>query len=203
MIKLVTKLILPLLLFAPLHATAQKTVTVELKPQKIKFTKYPLRERLSFFPFAQSSKIMLVAFDKRVDSTGYKKTKYSHVDYKWGMPMQNDTICFSKLAQTLTLNLSQVDTLTDIMYNTCHRWTVTDESPATCYLPHNAILFFDQYDKVFAYIEICFGCMRTRFSSEKIKRFEQCDYAMKDLRKYFVQLGVNDFADEFKSKPAH
>ncbi len=197
------KPVLTLLFFVALQANAQKRVRVEVKPQKTNFTKYPLKARFSFFPFAQSSKIMLVSFDKRVDSTGYVKTKYSHVEYRWGLPILNDTICFSKLAQTLTLKISQVDTLTDIMYNTCFRWTAWDKSPAFCYRPHNAILFFDQSDKVFQYIEICFGCKQTRFSSDKIKRFEQCDYAIQDLRNYFLQLGVNDFADEFKTKATH
>ncbi len=177
------------------------------KSKKINFTKYSLNERVNFYPFNTTSKIVVVSFDKQVkkiDSSDWKLGKSAYKDYtgdiKYGLPFLNDTICFSKLTQTRILNSNQVDSLTDILYNTCYRWTITEENPAMCYLPHNAILFFDNNDKIFDYIEICFDCHQFKYSSKKIEKFEQCDFAVVELKKYFKQMGLYVTEKDFDNK---
>ena len=190
-----------LLFFSIFKGVCQTTNIPSEKSQKIESTKYPLKTRLTFYPFNQSPKIMLVAFDKQVDSTRSIKTKYQRPpEFIYKLPTQNDTICVSKLAQIVSLNIQQVDTLSDILYNTCFRWTITETNAAMCYLPHNAILFFDKNDKILDYIEICFDCHQIRYSNKKIEKFEQCDFALTDLKKYFRQFGLNVSEKDFGSK---
>ena len=177
------------------------------KPQKIDYTKYSLTERANFYPFNTTSKIVIVSFDKqikKIDSSDWRFGKSAYKDYvgdvKYGLPFLNDTICLSKLIQSKILSNDQVDSLTDILYNTCYRWTITETNKAMCYLPHNAILFFDKKDKVIDYIEICFDCHQFKYSNKKIERFEQCDISVLDLKKYFRQMGLYITEKEFDNK---
>jgi hypothetical protein len=187
--------------FLTFQGFCQSNIFPSEKPQKIERTKYPLTTRLTFYPFNQSAKIMLVSFDKQVDSSRYKRTNYLRSsDYVYKIPTQNDTICVSKLTQTLLLNANQVDTLSDILYNTCFRWTIIVSRPGMCYLPHNAILFFDTSDKVLDYIEICFDCYQIKYSNKIIEKFEQCDFAISDLKNYFKQLGIYVTMKDFQNK---
>ena len=170
------------------------------KPQKIESTKYSFKTRLTFYPFNQSGKIMLVSFDKQVDTShSLKTTYYRPPEYIYTLPIQNDTIRFSKLVQKVSLNINQLDTLSDILYNTCFRWTIREEKKTDCYIPHNAIIFFDKNDNLLEYIEICFDCQRIKYSNKKIERFEQCDFAFADLKKYFQILGLYISEKDFES----
>ena len=164
-------------------------------PEKINFTKYPLPKRLSLFPFSKATHVKLVSFPEQKDTANKRG------EPEYGLPILNDTICFQKIDQIKALTLSQIDTLTDILYNTCHRWTIYEYSQAACYLPHNAIIFYDKDDKPFEYIEICFDCHGLEFSSPKIEKFELCDYTYTDLKKFFKSLGLKTGVDEFQVLP--
>ncbi|MCM5530637.1 hypothetical protein [Parasegetibacter sp. NRK P23] len=177
------------------------------KSQKINFTKYSLAERVGFYPFNIAFKVAIVSFDKQVkkiDSSDWRFGKSSYKDYKgdveYGLQFLNDTICLSKLTQIKILDTNQVDSLTDILYNTCYRWTITETTKAMCYLPHNAVLFFDKNEKVIDYIEICFDCYQFKYSNNRIERFDQCDFAVWDLRKYFRKLGLCVTEKDFDNK---
>jgi hypothetical protein len=164
------------------------------KPEKLINTKYNLETRLNFYPYNQSVQVKIVSFDAQVD-TG-KSFPEQRFIYK--LPITNDTICFSKLDGIVSLNPQQIDSLTDILYNTCFRWTIVQTSKSGCYLPHNAIIFFDNNNKPFEYIEICFDCRLLQYSSDKIVKFEDCDFALKDLREYFKILGLKTSISDFK-----
>ena len=177
------------------------------KSQKIDYIKYSLSERSNFYPFNITSKVVIVSFDKQVkkiDSSDWRFGKSAYKGYagdvKYGLPFLNDTIRLSKLIQSKILSNNQVDSLTDILYNTCYRWTIIETSKAMCYLPHNAILFFDKNDRVIDYIEICFDCHQFKYSNKKIERFEQCDFAVLELKKYFRDMGLYVTEKEFDNK---
>jgi hypothetical protein len=203
MFPIMPKKYLSLLFFLlTLQGFCQSNKLLNDKPKKINSTKYSLKKRLDFYPLNQSTRITIVSFDKQVDSSNSLNTNRTP-RYIYSLPKKNDTICFSKLSQTVSLNIKQVDTLSDILYNTCFRWTIRETNTANCYLPHNAILFFDKNDKVLDYIEICFDCSQLYFSNKKIKQFEQCDFAIDNLRKYFMRLGIKVSTKEFEPKTSH
>jgi len=88
--------------------------------------------------------------------------------------------------------------LTDILYNTCYRWTITEENKAFCYMPHNALLFFDKNNLLIDYIEICFDCRQIKYSNKKIQRFKQCDFALDALKKYFQVFNLKSSVKDFE-----
>ena len=179
------------------------------RSQKIDYTKYYSAERANFYPLNITFKVAIVSFDKQVkkiDSSDWRFGKSAYKDYagdvKYGLPFLNDTIRLSKLIQSKILSNNQVDSLTDILYNTCYRWTITETRKAMCYLPHNAILFFDKNERFIDYIEICFDCHQFKYSNKKIVRFEECDFSVLELKNYFRDMGLYVTEKEFDNKQA-
>ncbi|MDI9363648.1 MAG: hypothetical protein QM541_01760 [Flavobacterium sp.] len=178
-----------------------------LKSQKIDVTKYALAERANFYPFNITFKVAIASFNKqikKIDSSDWRFGKPAFKNYegdeKYGLQFLNDTICLSKLTQIKILSTNQVDSLTDILYNTCYRLTIAKLNQAMCYLPHNAILFFDKNKKLIDYIEICLDCQQFKFSNNKIERFMQCDFTVSELKKYFKQMGLYITEKDFGNK---
>lgn len=128
--------------------------------------------RLKNYPFNSSAQIQIVSFKS---------------DY---LPRLNDKLFYSKLTEVKTLTFSQVDKLTDILYNYGYGGEVYIVRTANCYMPRNAILFLDSNGKVFEFIEICFECRNTRESSEKISLGEMCDQKMSMLKDFFKTAGI-------------
>ena len=99
--------------------------------------------------------------------------------------------------EIVDVSTAQTDTIADILYNTCHRWSKWEFAPAMCYIPRNAILFLDSAGEIFAFIEICFECERMRLSSKEIFLDEYiCDYTYTGLRTFFSRLGLKTSATE-------
>lgn len=159
-------------------------------PEKINITKFTALQRQAFYPFNKATRLKIVSF-KQTENEGDKRKAA-----KWGLPVLNDTICFSKLDQIIELTPAQTDTLTDILYNTCSRWTITETSTMGCYFPRNAILFFDSTGNSFAYIEICFECHGIRNSNSAIVNPEACDLMYHDLQSFFSTQGLKTSASE-------
>jgi len=104
--------------------------------------------------------------------------------------MRNGTILWDQMDQIKTLRLSEAITLSDVLYNSCYRWSEWEDKKTGCYFPRNAILFFDDKEQPFEYLEICFECRAIEKSSPKIKVLENCSYLYEELQKYFTILGI-------------
>ena len=146
--------------------------------------KRPLSERLKHYPFNLSKTIKLVSYFAQPSSQD--STIFVHN----GLPLDFDTVCYSKLNEIITLNSAQIDTLTNILYNTGFRGNTFIVTEIKCYEPRNAILFIDSLVKTFAYIELCFGCDKYEVSSNKIYFGEVCKQKFDLLRHFFLSAGV-------------
>jgi hypothetical protein len=141
--------------------------------------------RLKNYPFNKASQIKLVSFLQKLDKVnGDNQNKFSE------LPKLNDTICYSKLYEVRTLSITEVDTLTDILYNVGFRGPVLRESEMSCYEPRNAILFIDKNGQTFEYIEICFECEKTTLSSDKIIVGDICNQKFGLIKKFFRKAGI-------------
>ena len=141
--------------------------------------------RLKNYPFNISTQIQFVSF------MGSSRTVDNETVYiNDSLPRINDTICYSKLHEVKTLTFTEVDKLTDILYNYGFGGPVYAMSIANCYNPRNAILFLDSTGKAFEFIEICFECDRLQESSEKIGLGDMCDQKMNMLKELFKKIGI-------------
>lgn len=140
--------------------------------------KYSAIQRLNFYPFNKAAQIKLVSFN---DSSAFENR----------IPLINDTVNYSQLIEIKTLTKTQRDKLTDIIYNIGDRapnWFA--DAGASCYNPHNAILFVDKFGRTFAYIEICFECSRYQLSSRKIRIGQFCEEKYSLVKNYFGTNGI-------------
>lgn len=149
-----------------------------------------LPDRLNLYPFNKATQIQLVSF-----KSSYDKVVSEY--YKDSLPRMNDTVCYSKLFEVKTLTSSQVDTLTDLIYNYGFKFNYKPKrnvyfigSILQCYNPRNAILFLDKYNNAFEFIEICFECERTRTSSDKVSIGTECNQKLQLIKSFFKDTGI-------------
>ncbi|RKR11604.1 hypothetical protein C8C83_3344 [Flavobacterium sp. 90] len=172
------------------------------KPQERTYAKFDLSKRINSYPFNKASQIKIISYNlnsdgmTRVSSETYDKETgktVTNLEYNIGieLPRNNlDSLSLENVTQIKILNLSQIEKLSDILYNTCSRLNINcSEIIRGCYLPRNAILFFDENGKVFEYLEICFEC-KTKETFGKIENLDLSDYMYNDLEKYFNNLGI-------------
>jgi len=165
--------------------TKKEMETEERNQNCIKKTNKTFTARLKNYPFNISTQIQLVSFK------GTSRIENNKVVYlNDSLPRLNDTVCYSKLYEIKNLTFSQVDKLTDILYNYGYRGITYTMSSMSCYNPRNAILFLDSTGKAFEFIEICFECRQTVESSDKINIGEMCEQKMDMLKNYFKKIGI-------------
>ena len=148
--------------------------------------------RIKNYPFNLTAKIQLVSFKHNPDTANFGEyTRDS-------LPKLNDTVCYSKLFEVKTLSLTQIDKLTDLMYNYGFKFIPKIKgnvyligSVLQCYNPRNAILFLDKDNKVFEFIEICFECKRIRTSSDSIGIGVKCNQKLKMIQNFFKEVGID------------
>ncbi|RZK56820.1 MAG: hypothetical protein EOO87_04505 [Pedobacter sp.] len=142
---------------------------------------FSAKKRLLFYPFNVAKKIILISYNDT--SEVMNKT-----------PVVNRKIMPRTIKETITLNDTQIDSLTSILYNITSKpndsfWQIADPG-ASCYQPRNSILFLNENDRVLDFIEICFECGRTEYSSKRIKRFQNCESKYDILKAFFISTGT-------------
>ncbi|MRG45295.1 hypothetical protein GFS24_09220 [Chitinophaga sp. SYP-B3965] len=158
----------------------------------VKRTNHSLATRVKNYPFNLAGQIQFVSFDGLVEITDKDEFAFSDM-----VPLTEtiDTNVYSPAKEIKSLTRLQIDKLTDVLYNYGFRGRVHSQKTRSCYDPRNAILFYDNAGKPLAFIEICFECLQTRESNEKISLGQMCDQKLdmlKDLfRKAGIEYGVN------------
>jgi hypothetical protein len=137
-------------------------------------------QRLKFYPFNIAKEIKLISFgDRDSDEIGGR------------LPIDNGQINYNEAREVISLSKSQIDSLTDIMYNFGYKGIFHTYGKRHCYAPRNAILFIDSNSKIFAFIELCFQCDGFRISSEKVKTGDFCNQKYQMLKDFFYRNGVS------------
>jgi hypothetical protein len=143
--------------------------------------KYSAKQRSKFYPFDIADTIKLVSF------------RYNRLNY---FPMKGDTLLLDSLLENKSLSRIEVDQLTDIFYNNFYKKQPNYGMLTQCFLPRNAILFFDKAGHLKEYIIICFHCDRHKESSNKIDWGDECTQKMEKLRQFFVSVGLKFGTDK-------
>ena len=149
--------------------------------------KYPLQQRLKQYPFSKSIKVLAVSYPlfepRETDSSTNPVT---------GLHVKNGILNYSSLKEVKQLNAAQIDSLTNILFNTDFRRKLYFNGirMGACFDPRNALIFIDNTGKVFDYLEICFACKEVASKSEKIDAGVLCTQKYELLRTYFQNLGL-------------
>jgi hypothetical protein len=172
----------------PRPMTKQEALAEERNHLCVRHTFKPFSARLKHYPFNRAAQIQLVAFTGSnpvdPDAAQYADKSEGKLDGKV------DSVPPSKLLEIMPLTLLQIDSLTDILYNYGYRGPTRIGSIPLCYDPHNAILFYDNQGKMFAFIEVCFECRKTGESSEEISLGDMCDQKIDMIKQFFKNMGI-------------
>lgn len=161
------------------------------------YNDYSAKERLSRKPFGQSAKIELVSFEGEyiewIDSVVHKDCCRTEI------PKKDSKIDRSQLSEIITLSASQIDGLTNVLFNYDFGRAKNDNieligsvPDVGCYKPRHAILFFRKKADVepFAYFEICLECQGVRTFPKQYELGNFCSGKYDLLREYFRQTGI-------------
>jgi hypothetical protein len=152
---------------------SKKVLKIERKNhQCVKLQKKEFAEILKQYPYNSAAKVQLVSF---------KAEK---------LPIENDTVNYSKLFEVIDLSFQQIDSLTNIIYNIGFGGTILIVEELSCYNPRNGIIFIDSKGLAFEYIEICFECEQIIANSDKIDFGEICNEKFNLIKQQFNRAGI-------------
>jgi hypothetical protein len=175
------KLILITLIISLLQIVKAQTSIEQIKIPKLKgnlscFYKpvYAEAERNRFYPFNISATIKICSF------------RHHRLNY----PIKGDSLLVDSLLEIKTLTKADKSKLTDIIYNNFYKQKPNYGSITQCFVPRNAILFFDETGRLVESILLCFHCGNFKLSSDKVAFGDKCTQKVEKLRKLFVELGL-------------
>ena len=137
------------------------------------------------FPFSQAAKVEIISFPEDKFRLTETEQTYDIVDGK----MQFDE---SIILQRIVLDNKQKEVLFGILYD----YKKKDEfHGADCYRPNHRILFYDDKQRIIAFLEICFICEGYKLSAG-FKPEELYHDKFTQLETFFKSVGVNHFFEE-------
>jgi hypothetical protein len=133
--------------------------------------------------FEQTKKIEILAYSNRNEWDSIDNTDFYKLNY-----INNNIIEIKEkyLKSRIVLNPSQQNILKNSLIN-CK----TKNWVAACYDPRHSILFYNEKDEIFGYIEICFECNRVE-STSNLKFISECVLSQEEL---FKEYGITYFND--------
>jgi len=178
------------------HALTKKEMRLgEKYSQCLYQNKYSTEQRRNFFPFKTADTIRLVSYE--ANQPNYDAEPVMHpmdtVEIFIPMAVSNFKLNAHRIIENKILSLSDIDSLTDIMYNVgfvSQKAYNYSNIGYSCYNPRNAILFINSKGMLTQYIEFCFECKRLFKSSSKIIIGEFCDQKYEMLKQYFLSQGL-------------
>ncbi|WP_379969455.1 hypothetical protein [Epilithonimonas sp. UC225_85] len=162
--------------------------------------------RIKNYPFNKATKIKIVSYNlefakqtigrvpppppKTKDDSIKLKEFYNlpnSVDFREIVESQSE----KDAEQSKILNLTEISRLTHILFNTCSKYFTGLSSRSGCFFPRNAVLFYDENDKIFEIMEICFECGGIETYPNKFFDWQEaCEYIYPDLEKFFNENGL-------------
>jgi hypothetical protein len=159
------------------------------------FTKqFNVNQRLKRYPFYKAKRIIAVSYlplATNIESLITDTIKIPDTVYKVGLHIKNGKLNRSSIIEIKELNSSEIDTLTNIIYNTKVRkpsnYVTTGHN---CYIPRNALIFYDKDGKIFDHLEVCFKCLQYDSQSHKITVGSYCNQKFDLLKSIFIDIGI-------------
>ena len=156
---------LSILLTAHTSIGQRKNIKKSIKPKEItacinKFSLTP-EQRLKEYPFNKARQIQLVSFSQKEDTSEYILTS---------VPIKNDTLIMARVTGITKLTKSQIEKLTDILFNVGLKENSYTFSVSTAVGLDGGIIFIDSKNKIFEYINICFDCQEIEVRTSKVRK---------------------------------
>lgn len=163
-------------------------------------------QRMKKYPFNKTTKVKIISYNLEFNkSNAYEpappppKTTEDSIKlkefYKRPQSIALKEIIGTQsekgIIETTNLNFEEVSKLSHILYNTCNKYIINIRSQSGCFFPRNAILFYDENDKVFEIFEICFECENSESYPSKFLNWKNtCDQIYPELELFFKAKGL-------------
>ncbi|MGZ3898502.1 MAG: hypothetical protein ACXVLT_01640 [Flavisolibacter sp.] len=141
--------------------------------------RYSTAQRRGFYPFSKAGRIELISYNWP-DS----------VVMGGEVPLKGEQLDATYVKEVKVLSGTQIDSLTQILYNVGYKGYFFTEVDIKCYDPRNAIVFLDVSGKLLGFIELCFKCQKFRLSSQKIRTGDFCYEKYELLKTFFSSVGI-------------
>lgn len=153
--------------------------------------KYKASDRLKFYPFNKAKYVRIISYKEEVftDTTNFFQDKILSNGKRLPRNVMSDLSIQPKVFESYLLNKSDINSLTNILYNHSFRGKKYEEG-TTCYIPRNAIIFYDGRGFAFEWIEICFECSQYKKTSEKVQSGDFCIGKYELLKKFFQKKDI-------------
>ena len=186
------------LLIISFSASAQKE-----ESQCVRIKNFSVEERNQDYPFNKAKRVVFTSFKenhrKLLKNKDRVYEKGEIISYMHGEIMQEyfDSlrVDFTRynpddFEEKVDLNDDQKNELTDLIFNFGTKKKNLTVGGAKCYTPRNAILFFNENDELFGFLEICFQCNGFRKSTKEIDLYDRCAEKLYLLKEQFAKAGI-------------
>jgi hypothetical protein len=153
--------------------------------------KYTVSDRLKTYPFNKATYVRIISFKEEVFTDTTKSFRKNILESRKFLPdnLISDLSIYPKIFESYLLSHSDIISLTNILYN--HGFSGKKyEEETTCYIPRNAIIFYDNRGFAFEWIEICFECSQYKKTSEKVRTGDFCLGKYELLQDFFKKKGI-------------
>ena len=181
--------LLSFFIFSSAHSSfgQEENTKKSFKPKEItacidRFNLTP-EQRLKKYPFNRARQIKLVSFSQK---------EYTSECILASVPIKNDTLSMSSVKGIAKLTKSQIDKLTDILFNVGLKENLYTFSVSTAVGIDGGIIFMDSKNKIFEYINICFDCQEIEVRTSKVRKSIglPCIQKMGMLKFFFIESGL-------------
>ena len=165
------------------------TFSIEQRNQKYPFNK---AKRVVFVSFIDNHRKLLKNKNRVYDKDeviGYIEGKIMQ-EYFDSLKVDYTRYNADDFEEKVDLNDKQKNELTDLIFNFGTKKKNLTVGGAKCYTPRNAILFFDENNQLFEFLEICFQCNGFRKSTDKIDLYDKCGEKLYLLKEQFAKAGI-------------
>ncbi|WP_131707574.1 hypothetical protein [Chryseobacterium angstadtii] len=160
-----------------------------------------LNNRISKFPFSQATQVKIISYNlnfrgyhipdpPKLDTASLKKY-YENIKKPIVLSILMENNDNKGVQQSKVLTLSEISEVSNILYNTCGKYYLKNRMGNKCFFPRNAILFYDENNEIFAYLDICFECSGIEFFPEDISEsIDTCEFIYPELENFFKSKGL-------------
>lgn len=139
---------------------------------------------LKKYPFNKASKIKLVYFNtfEPLDDT-------LSIEKITPLEKIKNKIALTNVKKATEIDSKEIEKLLQIFFATDSKSKPFYILDTKCYVPRNAIVFYNELGNPFEFIEICFNCRKIYTSSKKIELGYTCNDKYEMLKKVFEENG--------------
>ena len=156
--------------------TTKAQLGLEKKYDCFHFNSLTAKQRIEEYPFNNAKKIKLISL----------------LSGNLNLPIKGNVIDWLQVKDSMTVNQSQIDTLSDILFNIGCRTDTVSSNVSYAVGADMVMLFYNSKNELFEYIPICFECMNFFIETENKRKNigRPCNTKFEIIRRFVKTTGL-------------